>query len=81
MLLLFSHLVVSDSVTPRTATHQASLSITHSWSLLKLMSVELVMPTNHLIVCCPLLFLPSILPSIRVFSKESVQSISVALII
>ena len=57
--------------TPWTAAHQASLSITNSQSLLKLMSVELVMPSNHLILCRPLLFLPSIFPSIRVFSNES----------
>ena len=62
---------MSDSVTPRTAARQAYLSITSSWSLLKLMSIESVMPSNHLILCCPLLFLPSILPSIRVFSSES----------
>ena len=58
--------------TPWTSAHQASLSITNSWSLLKLMSIELVRPFNHLILCCPLLLLPSICPSIRVFSKESV---------
>ena len=52
--------------------HQAFLSITNCWNLLKLMSIELVMPSNHLILCCPLLLLPSIFPSIRVFSKESV---------
>ena len=57
--------------TPWTAAHQASLSITNSWSLLKLMSIASVMPSNHLILCCPLLLLPSILPSIRVFSNES----------
>ena len=57
--------------TPWTAAHQASLSITNSWSLPKLMSMESVMPSNHLILCCPLLFLPSIFPSIRVFSDES----------
>ena len=57
--------------TPWTAVSQASLSITNSWSLLKLMSIELVMPSNHLILCHPLL-LPSIFPSIRVFSNESV---------
>ena len=68
----FSHSVVSDSATPRTVTHQASLSITNSRSLLKLMSIELVMPPNHLILCHPLLFPPSIIPSIRVFSNESV---------
>ena len=59
-------------VTPWTAAHLASLSITNSRSLLKLMSVELVMPSNHLILCCPFLFLPSIFPSIRVFSNELV---------
>ena len=58
-------------VTPWTAAHQASLSIPNSWSLLKLMSVESVMQSKHLILCCPLLFLPSIFPSIRVFSNES----------
>ena len=57
-------------MTPWTAACQASLSITNSWSLLKLMSTELVMPSNHLILCCLLLLLPSIFPSIRVFSKE-----------
>ena len=57
--------------TPWTAVNQASLSITNSRSLLKLMSIESVMPSNHLILCCPLLFLPSIFPSIRVFSNES----------
>ena len=56
---------------PWTAAHQASLSITNSWSLLKLMSIELVMPSNHLILGCPLLLPPSIFPSIRVFSNES----------
>ena len=59
------------SVTPWTAACQASLSITSSRSLLKLMSVELAMPSNHLILCHPLLLLPSIFPSIRVFSNES----------
>ena len=58
-------------VTPWTAAHQASLSITHSQSLLKLMSIESVMPSNHLILCCPHLLLPSVFPSIRVFSNES----------
>ena len=57
-------------VTPWTATCQPSLSFTISWSLLKLMSVELVMPSNHLFLCHPLLLLPSIFPSIRVFSNE-----------
>ena len=54
-----------------TAARQASLSINNSWSLLKLMSIELVMPSNHLILCRPLLLLPSIFPSISVFSDES----------
>ena len=63
-------------VTPWTAAHQASLSITYSRSLLKLTSIEVVMPSNHLTLCCPLLLLPSILLSIRVFSKESVLHIS-----
>ena len=58
-------------VTPWTAACLASLTITNSWSLLKLMSIELVMPSNHLILCCPLLLPPSIFPSIRVFSNES----------
>ena len=58
-------------LTPWTAARQASLSITISQSLLKLMSIELVMPSNHLILCRPLLLLPSIFPSIRVFSNES----------
>ena len=58
-------------VTPWTAAHQASLSITNSRSLLKLMSIESVMPSNYLILCHPLLLLPSIFPNIRVFSNES----------
>ena len=62
-------------VTPWTAACQAFLSITNSWSLLKLMSTESVMPSNHLILCHPLLLLPSIFPSIRVFSTESVLHI------
>ena len=57
--------------TPWTAAHQASLSIINSQSLLKLVSIELVMPSNHLILCCPLLLLHSICPSITVFSNES----------
>ena len=61
--------------TPWTAAHQASMSITTSRSLLKLMSVDLVMPSNHLILCLPLLLLPSIFPSIRVFPNESVLPI------
>ena len=62
-------------MTPWTAAYQASLSITNSWSLLKLMSIESVVSSNHLILCHPLLFLPSIFPSIRVFSNESVVRI------
>ena len=62
-------------VTPWTSAYQASLSITNSWSLLKLMSIESVMPSNHLILCYPLLLLPSIFPTIRVFSNESVLPI------
>ena len=69
--LLFSRLVVSDSATPWTVVRQASLPFTISWSLLKLRSIESVMPSNHLILYCPLLLLPSTLPSIRVFSNES----------
>ena len=57
---------------PWTAARQASLSITNSWSLPKLLSIESVMPSSHLILCCPFLLLPSIFPSIRVFSNESV---------
>ena len=61
--------------TPWTAACQAFLSITNSHSLLNVMSIESVMPSNHLILCCPLLLLPSIFPSIRVFSNESVLRI------
>ena len=68
--LLFSR--VQLFATPQTTARQASLSITNSQSLLKLMSLESVMPSNHLILCHPLLLLPSIFPSIRVFSNESV---------
>ena len=70
---LLSHVRIFAA--PWTAARQASLSITNSQSLLKLMSIELVMPSNHLILCCPLLLLPSIFPSIRVFSNESVLCI------
>ena len=62
-------------VTPWTAECQAMLSITNSWSLLKLMSNKSVMPANHLILCCPLLLLPSNFPNIRVFPKKSVLHI------
>ena len=68
--VLFSCSVMSDSATPWTAAHQTSLSFTISWTLLKLMSTESVMPYNHLILCCLFLLLPSIIPSIRVFSNE-----------
>ena len=71
----FSHSVMSNSATPWTSAHQASLFITNSWSLLKLMSIKLVMSSNHLILCHPLLLLPSIFPSIRVFSSEAVLHI------
>ena len=79
VLLLFSSVQSLSWVrlfaTPWTAAHRASLSIINSWSLLKLMSIELVMPSNHLILYCPLLLPPSILPSIRVFSNESILRI------
>ena len=68
----FSRSVISDSATPWTAACQASLSITNARSLLKLMPIESVMPSNHLVLCRPLLLPPSIFPSIRVFSNESV---------
>ena len=67
----FSPSVMSDSVTPWTAAHQASLSITKSRSSPKPMSIESIMPSNHLILCYPLLLLPSIFPSIRIFPNES----------
>ena len=70
---LLSHFRLFE--TPQTVALQASLSITNSQSLFKLISVELVMSSNHLIVCCPLLLLPSIFPSLRVFSNESVLCI------
>ena len=71
-LVQFSRSVVSDSfATQWTTAHQASLSITNSWSLPKLMSIESVMPSNHVILCRPLLLLPSVFPRIRVFSNES----------
>ena len=66
---------VRPFATPWTAARQASLSISNSQSLLKLMSIESVIPSNHLILCCPLLLLPSIFPSTRVFSNESVLHI------
>ena len=75
LLLLFRLTHVRLFATPWTAAHQASLSFTISQSLLKLMSIESVMPSNHLILCRPLLLLPSIFPSIRVFSNESALSI------
>ena len=70
-LVQFSHSVVSDSVTPWIAARQASLSITNSRSSFKLTSIESVMASSHLILCRPLLLLPPIPPSIRVFSNES----------
>ena len=75
LYLQFSRSVMSNSMTPWTAACQASLSITNSQSLLKLMSIESVMPSNHLILCHPLFLLPSIFPSIRVFSNKSVLHI------
>ena len=72
----FSCSVMPDSLWPMDcAAHQTSLSITNSWNLLKPMSIESVMPSNHLILCHPLLLLPSIFPSSRVFSNESVLHI------
>ena len=65
----FSHVHLFE--TPRTTAHQASLTITNSWTLLKLMSIESVMPSKHVILCRPLLFPPSIFPSIMIFSNES----------
>ena len=62
---------MSDSATPQTVAHQASLSFTISWRSLKLRSIESVMPSNHLLLCHPLFLLPSIFPSIRVFTNES----------
>ena len=70
--VLFSHSVMSDSATPWTEACQDSLSINSFRSLLKLMSILSVISSNHLILCCPLLLLPSIFPSIRVFSNTSV---------
>ena len=83
-MYVYIHIYVSVQFSPQscptlcdpwTAACQASLSITNSWSLLELMSIESVMPSNHLILCCPLLLLPSIFPSIRVFSNKSVLHI------
>ena len=75
LLLLFSHSVVSDSVTPGNAACQAFLSFIMFQSLLKFKSIESMIPSNHLISCRPLLYLPSIFYSIRVFSKETVLCI------
>ena len=80
-LIIFAVVVVQSLsfirlfVTPRTASRQASLSFSISWSLLKLMSIELVKSSNHLTLCCPLLLLRSIFPSIRIFSAASVLHI------
>ena len=71
MLLLFSCSVMFQFATPWTATSQVSLSSTMTQNLLKLLSIESVLPSNHLILCCPLLLLPSVFPSIRVFPNES----------
>ena len=71
-MLLFSHSVMSNSLQPHRLQH---LSNTNSWNLLKLMCIESVMPSNHFILCQPLLLLPSIFPSIRVFSNESLLRI------
>ena len=70
-LLLFSCYIMSDSLQPHDSARQASLFITNSRRLLKLMSIESVMASNHFILCCPLLPLPSIFLSVRVFSNES----------
>ena len=69
-MLLFSHSVVSDSATPWTAAHQASLSFAISWSFLKVTSIESVMTSKHFILCRPLLLPPAVFPSIRVFSND-----------
>ena len=71
----FSCSVVSDFATPWSAAYQASLSVTNSRSLLKFIFIELVTPSNHLVLYCPLLLLSSVFPSIRVFSNESVLRI------
>ena len=71
LLFLFSHSVMSDSLTTWTAACQASMTFTISLSWLKLMFIELMMSSNHLLLCCPLLLLPSMFPSIRAFSNES----------
>ena len=69
-MLLFFSCSVQLFVTPLTSAHLGSLSFTISWNVLILMSIESVMPSNHLILCCPLLLLPSIFPSTRVFCSE-----------
>ena len=74
-MLLFSCCCVQLLVTPWTAVHQAPLSFTIFWSLPKLMSIESVMPSNHLVLYCPLLLLPSVFPGIRVFPSESALQI------
>ena len=76
MLFQFSDSVTSDFATPWITAGQASLSITNSQSLLKLMSIQSLMPSNYLILCLPLLLLPSVFPSIRVFSNETVLRIT-----
>ena len=74
-MLLFIRSVTPNSLRPWTVAHQASLSFTVSWSLLKLLSIDLIKQSNHFILCHPLLLQPSIFPSIRVFSNESVLRI------
>ena len=67
----FSHSVMFDSVAaPWIAAHQASLFIINSWSFLKLISIKLMMPSNHLVLCCPLLLLPSIFPKVKIFPQS-----------
>ena len=75
LLVMFDHSDMSDSVISWTAARQASLSFTISWSLLRLMSTESEMPSNHLILCSPLLLLPAVPPSIRVSPSESALAI------
>ena len=67
----FSRSVMSNSLRSHELQHQASLSIINAWSLPKVMSIQLVMPCNHLILCCPFLLPPSVFPNIRIFSNES----------
>ena len=75
LVVLCNRSVMSDSATPWIAACQASLSITNSWSILKLKSIKSVMPSNHLILCHPFLLMPSIFPNIRVYSNEGNSSL------